>query len=65
MLGMKSVQQGVQWLFKLSTIKANVNKNRAASFSMKMSMTASEHRLCGSCINHMDTIKDLGVFLDS
>jgi hypothetical protein len=30
-----------------------------------MNMIAFKYKLCGSCINHVDIINDLEVFLDS
>jgi hypothetical protein len=34
-------------------------------FTRKINMTAFEYKLCGLPINRTDSVKDLGVFLDS
>jgi hypothetical protein len=46
-------------------MKLNVNNSRVIYFTREMNTTALQYKLCGSCINHRDTIKNLGIFLDS
>jgi hypothetical protein len=45
--------------------KFNVRKIRVIAFTRKMNMIAFEYKLCGSCINRGNNIKDLDIFLDS
>jgi hypothetical protein len=46
-------------------MKINVSKTRVISFPWKTNMISFGYKLCGSRINHTDTLKDLGIILDT
>jgi hypothetical protein len=46
-------------------MKLNISKTRVISFSRKTTTLFFQYKLCHSFITRTDSIKDLGVFIDS
>jgi hypothetical protein len=46
-------------------MKLNISKTKVISFSRKTNMLIYDYNLCQSSINRTDSIKDLGLFIDT
>jgi hypothetical protein len=55
----------VQSWYTANFMKLNISKTRVISFSRKTNTLFFQYKLCHSFITRTDSIKDLGVFIDS
>jgi hypothetical protein len=55
----------VQGWFTANFMKLSISKTRVISFSRKTNSLIYDYELCQSSITRTDSIKDLGVFIDS
>jgi hypothetical protein len=62
---LQSDSYSVQGWCTANFMKLNISKTRVISFSRKTNTLTYDYKLCQSSITRTDSIKDLGVFIDS